>query len=217
MRPLLCRLAAVGVLLTGCSFESNPEPPEYAVDRSSSSTGAADGAVLYDENRELDEGVWALTDQELPRLPIDATASNGLLQEGGARSLWIMAPGLYGGFPTRLISYTSTPAAPPWCEDVVEAPLRVVRDSVAFMGFEDYSDPFEIGSGDFRVRLCASGLDDPMADPEVQGNDDMVSASRFELQIWPAPWAPGEIVEVGSEFARELHARVAAARQAATS
>lgn len=212
MRRSLCLLTALGILLTGCSFESHPVSPTRAVDRSSGEPIRSGETVLYDGDWELTEGVWALTDRDIPPLPNDAEASNGLLEEGGPRALWIMAPGLYGGFPTRVTSHPSTPEIPAWCEDVVEAPLRVVEQGVSFVGFEDYSDLFDIGSGDFRVRLCASGLDDPLADPEVEGNEDMVSTSRFALQIWPASRAPGEIIQVGSAFARDLHADVAAAR-----
>lgn len=220
VRPIVCVLTvALALLLVGCGDDDTPllrtwadspsaEPSEY-VEVIPEPAEPADGAVLYDDDWLLEDGVWVLSDHWNPRLYHDATSSNGLLMEGDPHTLWLMAPGLYGLYPTSVTFHASNPPRPRGCEDVVEAPLRVgKRGRTRFEGFETTSRWFRLGPGDFRVRLCATGLDEADGEPEFTRTGYHVSASRFRFQIWSAPLSPGRVVRTSSDFAREQHARV---------
>ena len=215
------------MLLTGCSFESHPVPPEGVPTIRLSTTPDPvpprteelvqlprdGGRITFDENWEVSDGVWMMTDRGIPEIWRPELSSNGLLMDSDPHVLWVMSPGMYGAYPTRVVVYSEPPPVPRRCEDVVEAPLRVESGNPVVFDSDGPSRSLGLPRGDVRVRLCATGLDEAYGEPEFDGDDlDLhVSASRFRLQVWPATWRPGEIVKVGSTYARDEHARVAAA------
>ncbi|WP_051798293.1 hypothetical protein [Catenuloplanes japonicus] len=65
---------------------------------------------------------------------------------------------------------------------------------------EEESWPLPLRTVSYRVRYCATGMDDAAAEPDT---DDAVD--RYLLQFWPADPAPDEIVRQGSAHAAYWH------------
>ena len=231
MRSVGCLLALLGVLLTGCSFESHPEGSGAAeavptIRLSTTPTPAGHGLLVrttrdgglitFDRRWGVYDGVWVMGDRGISALPREERSSNGLMLDSSRRALWLMPPGMYGAYPTRVVVYDHRPDVPRHCEDIVEASLVTDGTHSVVFDSDGPSKPLGVGAGTYRVRLCVTGLDEAVGEPEFTGPDRNprlhVSASRFRFQVWPARWAPGEIVKVGSRYARQQHARVARAQ-----
>jgi hypothetical protein len=86
-------------------------------------------------------------------------------------------------------------------EEVVEASFRPITDDVSLCEWAGQASwPLPLPSADYRVRYCATGMDE--AD---QFFDDGPGPDRYLLQFWPAPPAPDVIERQGSRSAVYWH------------
>lgn len=231
VRSIGCVLVVLGVLFTGCSSESHPEAspgptavPTIRLSESPSPAGHGvqvrmtrdGGLITFDRAWAVYDGIRLMSDRGIPALGRPDRSSNGLMLDSNRHALWLVPPGMYGAYRTQVVVYAREPDIPRRCEDVVETSLITDGTHSVVFDSEGPSRPLGIGAGTYRVRLCATGLDEADGEPEFTGRERSVrlhvSASRFRFQVWPARWAPGAIVRVGSTYARRAHDRVARAR-----
>ncbi|WP_101925776.1 MULTISPECIES: hypothetical protein [Luteimonas] len=103
------------------------------------------------------------------------------------------APGLVGIGTARnttvpvVVDVLAADPGPPASDHahVAEASLHVASGRLVVAGCTDYlpdAARIALPSGDYRVRLCASGLD-TLSDDGLAGDD------RYLVQLWPAPLA----------------------------
>ncbi|HJQ47318.1 MAG TPA: hypothetical protein VJ870_13535 [Amycolatopsis sp.] len=96
------------------------------------------------------------------------------------------------------------PVREDWEEDV-EASFRPQSDSVHLMQWAgEASWPLALDQVDYRVRYCASGMDQARAkDTRLAGQPLL---DRYLLQLWPAPVAADAVVRQTSASAAYWHA-----------
>jgi hypothetical protein len=94
------------------------------------------------------------------------------------------------------------PAGDSW-EEIVEASFRTTGDvELVAWGAQD-SWPLDIDPGSYRVRYCATGMDEGHdRDTRMDGEPE---ADRYLLQFWPAPPAPDAVIKQTSEMAAYWH------------
>jgi hypothetical protein len=203
-------------LLTGCGgSDDTPASRAGATDRAAGTaapeptpTDPEAGARLsFRGSFDVEDGVWFLGVSIL-EAPQDPTAGqrNGLLGASGGNFVSVVGPARFGRYPVEVRELASPPPVPAWCEDVVEVSYAHSGGELVMGGFSDEQVLGGLASGSYRVRLCASGLD--QAAVETEEDESQTYSSRHLFQIWPAPHAPDEVLRVGSTFAEEAHAGV---------
>jgi hypothetical protein len=99
---------------------------------------------------------------------------------------------------------------PPWLdetwEDVVEVSFRPATTEVALLDWDGQSYPLDLEPTDYRVRYCASGMDEAREHDTRREDEPMLD--RYLLQFWPAPPAPDRVLKQASETARSEHRHV---------
>jgi hypothetical protein len=84
-------------------------------------------------------------------------------------------------------------------EEIVEASFRTTGD-VGLAGWGgQQSWPLDMPDGDYRVRYCATGMDEGH-DQDTRSDEDP-ETDRYLLQFWPAPPAPDAVLKQTSEMA----------------
>ena len=97
--------------------------------------------------------------------------------------------------------HDARPPVPGGWEDVVEASFRPLTAGVSLCQWAaEERWPLPLDVADYRVRYCATGMDEGAGEPDT---DDIVD--RYLLQFWPAAPAPDEILRQGSEHAAYWH------------
>lgn len=100
--------------------------------------------------------------------------------------------------------HTAEPLVTEQWEEVVEVSFRPLTHDVALTQWAaERSWPLSLNVVDYRVRYCASGMDDGHAidtTPRHQRAPD-----RYLLQFWPAPPAPDSVVRQQSGIAAYWH------------
>lgn len=212
MRAVLLRALCV-LLLAACA--GDVEGPSAAHDDGAvvrelpagtspaSSAPPAPVPAVLEKDFLVEEGVWYLSDGDLPR--IVEPEGNGLLYPGGRQGLWVSVPGLYGRWPVRLEVRGARPRVADWCEDVVEVPYAHTGSDIEMGSFESWSRSLALPPGDYRVRLCATGLDSAAQEPEFDGRRYHVYSSRHLIQLWPAAPEAEAVLRAGSRWAAQQH------------
>lgn len=127
--------------------------------------------------------------------------ANGICQAATPGLLYLVT-GLHTGEVGFTVEvHEERPPVPDGWEDVVEASFRPLTGDVKLSEWgaeEEYPLPLPVA--DYRVRYCATGMDEGAEEPDT---DDVVD--RYLLQFWPAGPAPDEIVRQGSAHAAYWH------------
>ena len=106
-----------------------------------------------------------------------------------------------GGVPLRVEIHDAVPPLGEQWEDVVEVSFEPIGAPYRLTAFA-FGVPLDLpGSGTYRVRWSACGMDAAQAG-ELPGD-------RYLLQLWPAPWAPDAIVRQTSARAAYWHSMAA--------
>ena len=129
---------------------------------------------------------------------------NGLLGAAEPGSLSLVIGTHTGRVPLRIERWaTAPPVANDW-EEVVEATLDADGAQLMVESFQDTWPMEQPGAGRYRVRFCASGMDEAHQEPEI-------APDRYLLQLWPTDGAePDAIVRLTSETAGYWHSTAAA-------
>ena len=150
----------------------------------------------------------------------DATAAiagqqNGLVGAAVPHGLFIVVGPSDGSVPVTIETVQSLPdtVTDVW-EDVVEVSLNVSDRDVQIVPWGDSAvESFELSPGDYRVRYCATRMDEAQDATWRKAGGPIID--QYRLQFWPAPPQPDKIIRQGSSHARYWHAE-AAARPAST-
>lgn len=90
-------------------------------------------------------------------------------------------------------------------EDVVEVSFRPESDAVQLVQWAgEASWPLALDPVDYRVRYCASGMDQARARDTRLTEEPVLD--RYLLQLWPAPAAPDTVIRQTSACAAYWHA-----------
>jgi hypothetical protein len=182
-------------------------PPEVPAGQNPTPLGPLTSPVIFDDVWFVEEGVWNITQYGGFAEHFERAfrgQANGLLGAGDRGALWITAPALYGKFRVRVELHHMQPPIPDWCEDVVEVSYRVGGRPLVMGGFEEWSEPMPVPAGDYRVRYCASQLDEAFASDEFDGDEFRIFPGRHLFQFWRAPLAPDAVVRQTSDFAASV-------------
>ncbi|HJP80529.1 MAG TPA: hypothetical protein VJ914_40030 [Pseudonocardiaceae bacterium] len=95
------------------------------------------------------------------------------------------------------------PVGEEW-EEVVEVSFRPESDQVALLQWAgERAWPLALEPIDYRVRYCASGMD--QANDQDTRFDEDPQPDRYLLQLWPAPDGPDEVLRQTSASAAYWH------------
>ena len=89
-------------------------------------------------------------------------------------------------------------------EDVVEVSFRPSDEpgSLCLLPFEGGQD-LDLEEAPYRVRFCASGMDEAHEDQGQRWLDGEESLDRYLLQVWPADPAPDRVLKQTSSIAAD--------------
>ncbi|GAA1616890.1 hypothetical protein [Actinoplanes couchii] len=123
---------------------------------------------------------------------------NGLCGAGAPGALQLVIGTHTGEVPIVVARYSSEPPVEDRWDEVVEVSFEPASAEVTLLGLDGSEEhPLDLPRTRYRVRYCASGLDQADTTPEP--------ADRYLLQFWPAPPAPDRIVRQTSSQAAYWH------------
>lgn len=162
--------------------------------------------VLFDRDLPVHYGFFDLTDDGEMREPGGHLAGqvNGLC----GTAFWGSAhfvTGLHtGSVPLRIEWHETEPPVDDAWEEVVEAPFESDRTELYLSSFDVGEGPLELGRpGPYRVRYCASGMDESRA-ADTRMPDDPAH-ERCLVQLWPAPVSADAVIKQTSGNAEYWH------------
>lgn len=167
-------------------------------------------AIKPDEQRELFNGDWSVTDGYINISPeiagfVDPTTAftgqaNGLVGAADGVALVVITPQPVGTLDLAVELYGTEPAAPSWCQDEVKVSFKFPAQTA--LRNVDTSLPLAVPEGTYRVRYCASEQDAAAA-----GDAGSVMPGQYQLQLWPDRAPSGdEVIQQASEFAKSQNA-----------
>ncbi|GAA3932422.1 hypothetical protein [Actinoplanes auranticolor] len=126
--------------------------------------------------------------------------SNGLCGAAVPGMLFLMTATHTGDVSFRIELHDREPALDdPW-EEAVEVSFVADGGEITLSEWGGSGwHPLPIPGGDYRVRYCASGMD------EVEEGSDEHSVDRYLLQMWPAPRAPEHVARQTAAAAEYWH------------
>jgi hypothetical protein len=132
--------------------------------------------------------------------------ANGMCGAAVPYGLFLITGSHTGAVGFRVERHEAPPRLDEGWEDVVEVSFRPARTEVALLDWDGQSYPLDLEPTDYRVRYCASGMDEAREHDTRREDEPMLD--RYLLQFWPAPPAPDRVLKQASETARSEHRHV---------
>ena len=131
---------------------------------------------------------------------------NGICGAAVPYGLFLITGSHTGAVGFRVELHEAPPRLDEGWEDVVEVSFRPATAEVALLDWDGQSYPIDLEPTDYRVRYCASGMDEAREHDTRRGDEPMLD--RYLLQFWPAPPAPDRVLKQASETATSEHRHV---------
>jgi hypothetical protein len=134
--------------------------------------------------------------------------ANGLCGARTGRSLFFITGLHTGRVPVDVQILDARPVLESDWEEAVEASVQLTGSELVVLGWAGESDhTISVpGTGPYRVRYCASGMD-AGRDQDTRMDDEPAS-DRYRIQCWPAPMSPDAILRQTSRIAAYWHTSV---------
>ena len=135
-----------------------------------------------------------------------AAQANGICGAAVPYGLFLITGLHTGTVGFRVELHEAPPRLDDEWEDIVEVSFRPATAEVALLDWDGQGYPLDLEPTDYRVRYCASGMDEARAQ-DTRLEDELL-LDRYLLQFWPAPPAPDRVLKQTSEVARSEHRHV---------
>ena len=135
-----------------------------------------------------------------------AGQENGICGAAVPYGLLLITGSHTGAVGFRAERHEAPPRLDEGWEEVVEVSFRPATAEVALLDWDGQSYPLDLEPTDYRVRYCASGMDEAREHDTRREDEPMLD--RYLLQFWPAQPAPDRVLKQASETARSEHRHV---------
>lgn len=136
---------------------------------------------------------------------------NGLVGAANADGVYINLARPSGGSRVRIVLLDAAPPLPPQSfEDVVEVSTTIPAGvEIRCIAWDSTVAPLDdIAPGTYRVRVSAHGRDAGRQGDTGEGLLDEL----YLIELWLSPFAPDQILRVGSESAKYWHREIGGRR-----
>jgi hypothetical protein len=161
--------------------------------------------VLFDDAVKVSDGQLYLT-PDISLVPgaemAFAGQVNGLCGAAVPGALYLVTGLRQGSVKLTVERYSEEPDLDESWEEAVEVSLVSPSDGMVLSNSEGDTWPVPVPAGSHRVRYCARGM---QVGWDLETSDDVVSAERYLLALWPAVSGQERILRQTSEIASYWH------------